>query len=407
MMKVLISAYSCSPNRGSEPGVGWNWCSNLANYCELYIITEGHWKENIESELPKVVQGKNMHFHYIWVTDNVREMAHNQGDWRFYWYYHKWQKQALKLAESICKEHDIDILHQLNLTGFREPGLLYKIKKPIVWGPVGGMEFVPISYLRGAGIKLIAFNVIKNAISTLQFRYQSSVRRMMKKADAIVTATSIGQRKIKDCYKREVDFINENGCSIIEVHAKERKETNQLDLIWCGKFDFRKRLDIALKTIAELKDLNIKLHIVGLGEGKQYEQLSKELGIEDYVEWHWVGHDMVNTLMRMADLLFFTSISDATSSTVMEAIQNGTPVVCFDACGFGTVVDDSIGVKVPLSNPKQSVNDFAKVIRKLYNNREKIQQMSFNCKERISLFTWENEAKRMIEIYERVLKQNE
>jgi hypothetical protein len=24
-MKLLISAYACAPNRGSEHGIGWNW----------------------------------------------------------------------------------------------------------------------------------------------------------------------------------------------------------------------------------------------------------------------------------------------------------------------------------------------------------------------------------------------
>ena len=38
-MKILINAYACSPNMGSEPGMAWNWCVHLAKHCELYIIT--------------------------------------------------------------------------------------------------------------------------------------------------------------------------------------------------------------------------------------------------------------------------------------------------------------------------------------------------------------------------------
>lgn len=30
-MKILINAYACSPGMGSEPGMAWNWVSNLAN----------------------------------------------------------------------------------------------------------------------------------------------------------------------------------------------------------------------------------------------------------------------------------------------------------------------------------------------------------------------------------------
>ena len=27
--KILLSAYACEPNEGSEPGVGWNWAIEL------------------------------------------------------------------------------------------------------------------------------------------------------------------------------------------------------------------------------------------------------------------------------------------------------------------------------------------------------------------------------------------
>lgn len=29
-MKILLNAYACEPNRGSEPGVGWHWAIELS-----------------------------------------------------------------------------------------------------------------------------------------------------------------------------------------------------------------------------------------------------------------------------------------------------------------------------------------------------------------------------------------
>ena len=48
MLKILINAYACSPGMGSEPGMAWNWVSNLAKFCELFIITEGEFGNKIE-----------------------------------------------------------------------------------------------------------------------------------------------------------------------------------------------------------------------------------------------------------------------------------------------------------------------------------------------------------------------
>lgn len=73
--------------------------------------------------------------------------------------------------------------------------------------------------------------------------------------------------------------------------------------------------------------------------------------------------------MRNAHLFLFTSINEDTSTVVLEAISNQLPVVCFDTCGMGYVIDKSIGIKVPLSTPQQSINDFARVLNKLENNR--------------------------------------
>ena len=56
MINVLINAYAVSPNWGSEPGLGWNWVTNLAKYCNVYVITEGEWKQEIEAAVEKLPQ---------------------------------------------------------------------------------------------------------------------------------------------------------------------------------------------------------------------------------------------------------------------------------------------------------------------------------------------------------------
>lgn len=407
MLKIIVGAYACSPNMGSEPGMGWNWCVNLAKHCELFVITEEEFREKIEAVVPTLPQGKNMHFYFNPVTPEVRKMCWNQGDWRFYWYYRKWQKRTLEIARQICVEQQIDILHQLNMIGYREPGLLWKIKGPkFVWGPVGGMETMPVAYLKGAGTKTILFNRLKNFINSLQYRYQPNVRRVVKRADAIVAATSGCQKKLKDYYHRQFYLINETGCNLQDnENAKvSRDKKESLDLLWVGKFDFRKQLGLAIRTISELKDLNVVLHIAGSGDTDKYQSLAHSLSIEDKIVFHGqVNHEEINILMQKADLFFFTSIMDATSTVVMEALQNHLPVVCFDTCGFGSVVDETVGVKIPLSNPNQSVNDFANALRTLYNDRELLAEKSQNCRERMKLFEWNYKAKTMVDIYNNIL----
>ena len=48
---VLLSAYSCGPNHGSEPEVGWQSAIHLSKYCNTKVLTTSIFKESIEKEI--------------------------------------------------------------------------------------------------------------------------------------------------------------------------------------------------------------------------------------------------------------------------------------------------------------------------------------------------------------------
>jgi hypothetical protein len=38
--RVILSAYACEPNLGSEPGIGWNWAIQAARHGnEMHVVT--------------------------------------------------------------------------------------------------------------------------------------------------------------------------------------------------------------------------------------------------------------------------------------------------------------------------------------------------------------------------------
>ena len=59
-LKLLVSAYACCPNRGSEPGMGWNFVTGLSEFHEVHVITETlKWKTEIEQHLALFPELKN------------------------------------------------------------------------------------------------------------------------------------------------------------------------------------------------------------------------------------------------------------------------------------------------------------------------------------------------------------
>lgn len=411
MMKVLINAYACSPGMGSEPGMAWNWVVNLAKFCELYIITEGEFREKIDAVVPTLEQGGNMHFYYNPVSDEIRKMCWNQGDWRFYKYYRQWQWKTYLMAKDICEKERIDVLHQLNMIGFREPGYLWKLSKengvPFVWGPIGGLKQFPTAYLKGAGLKMQLFMRLKNFLNIWQLKHEKRVDEALKTARLLMSSIPDSYRALKKYKGLESMVIPETGCFLSDDISTARFDNEEFHIMWVGKFDFRKQLPLALQAVALAKNPKLKLDVYGSGSVGQVEmakRMGEELGISQQFIWYGnQKNDVVMEAMRKAQLFFFTSVNEDTSTVVLEAVSNRLPVVCFDACGMSAVIDASVGRKIALSHPSQSAHDFARILNELEGNRSLLRQLSENCKQRQMELSWEVKARKIVEEYERIV----
>lgn len=406
-MNILINAYACAPNWGSEQGMAWHWIIELAKMHNLYIITEGEWKKEIEEAVALLDVKDNIHFYYNPVSDKIRSMCWNQGDWRFYWYYRKWQKKTLTIARQICSEHRIDIIHQLNMIGFREPGYLLDIYDThYIWGPVGGMEIVPLKYLSGMPLSKKTKYIVKNMLNHLQIRYSARVCKAIHRADIVIAATQGTYNSFVKLHHIKPVYMNEAGCTISEQHTAHNFNKDQLDILWVGRFLDTKKLDIAIRTIAKVKDLPVFLHIVGSGsdaENAMYQQMADKMGISNNIKWYGkLANKKVQEMMNQMDLFLFTSVLEGTPHVVLEAITNCLPILCIDTCGQGQLVNEAIGWKVPLTNPQQNSTDFAAILRHIIINRDEIKQKSDNCKQRQRELSWENKLVTMNKIYQQL-----
>ena len=290
------------------------------------------------------------------------------------------------------------------MIGFREPGYLWKIPNiPFVWGPVGGMEMIPLPYLKGSGFKQNLFCRIKNTINKWQYKYSPNVRGAIKRSNAIIAAVKGVQDVITSYYHKDSTLINETGVTLLPDIIRREKTTNQFHIIWIGKFDFRKRLDIALKTIAITKNPHIQLHICGSGNPSQenfYKHLADNYQISQQCHWYGkVEHDKIFELMENCDLFFFTSIMEATSTVVLEAISVGLPILCFNICGFGPLVKSFAGVAIELSTPDRSAHEFSQIINHFVSHQEELDAISTTEIKNRERLSWEKKAQQMVEIY--------
>ena len=112
--------------------MGWAWTRHLARHCDLTVITEEQFRGDLDRALQQVDAHERPVFHFISIGDEARAQFWRQGDWRFYRHYRRWQWEALLLARKLLAATDFDVVHQLNMIGYREPGFLWKLPLPSV-----------------------------------------------------------------------------------------------------------------------------------------------------------------------------------------------------------------------------------------------------------------------------------
>jgi glycosyltransferase involved in cell wall biosynthesis len=409
-LKILVSAYACCPNKGSEPGMGWNFVYGLSKFHEVHIITEEKkWKNSIETELelnPEL--RKNLKFYFI--EKKRKRILRKIWPPSYYLFYRKWQKNAFQLAKELNAKENFDIVHQLNMVGYREPGYLWKIDKPFVWGPIGGMNITPWKMLPVMGIYGGLFYVGRNLINLFQMHFQARPRFAAQRNNSIlISATNETRDRIKMLWNKDSHIITEVG--LLDVNnAVVRKDSSSLKVCWSGLHIPRKALNILIEALSKTNNLDrIELHVLGDGPvNKPWRRLANKFGVDNRIIWHgWLDKDKAVKIMQQSDLFCITSLSDLTSTVTLEALSLGLPIIALNHCGFSNVINETCGFKIDIKNISQVSNDIALRLDELCENRNKLKTLQNGAVLRAKDFSWDKKISQLNDIYQTLLKENE
>jgi glycosyltransferase involved in cell wall biosynthesis len=355
--KILISAYAISPFRGSEYGAAWNTVTHLASQHELWVLygmsddfmgdTQTLRKYSRESPIPSV---KFINVEPGGLIRAITLLDKIGLGWFFYVAYYLWQKRVLKAAREILTTVDIDVVHQLGPIGYREPGFLWKLNKPTVWGPIGGMNIINREWLKNKPFSTRLMFTAKNLINYVQLNFSKRIKKAFLQADVLVAATLGGQQTIREKYGVDSYYLSEQGtvCQASLDEAKFDHIGRQVQLVWSGSLIERKNLSMCLNALAGVKQKNWKLHILGNGRLKdKLKQKAADLKLTDHLVWH--GHIPRAEAIRVmsnSHLHIITSISEDNPAVIFEALTYGVPTLTIDHCGMGDVITSKSGIKI-------------------------------------------------------------
>ena len=380
-MKILLSAYACEPNKGSEPGVGWNWAVELARLGhEVTVLTRSNNRETILQALQRLGP-LSLTFVYFDLPHWMRWWK--RGRRGVHLYYQLWQMGVYRVARRLSRANTFDIVHHLTFTVFRQPSYLGRLGIPFVIGPLGGGEFAPSALARELPLHARIFECVRWMGNRLALR-SPAVRAMLKSAAVILCKTPETLHALPTRYRSkclmQVEIGVNNAWLADEIAAPQTPQ-----LLYAGRLLCLKGIHLAMDALAvalRQRD-DIRLTIIGRGPDKAWlVRRSRRLGISEAIRWRdWMPRDKLREEYRNALAFIVPSLHDSSGNVIYESLALGTPVICLKTGGPGEIVPEGGGFRIATDarSRHEVVEDLARAILALANDRNMAQQMSENA----------------------------
>ena len=355
--KILVNAYAISPTKGSEYSIGWTTINLLAQKYDVYVLY-GASGNNMgdTAEIENLdINGYHQHIKFIKVkanffARNINKLNVHLGlgfffSPAFYFY----QLDVYSLAKKLHEKHQFDIIHQLNPIGFREPGFLWLLNAPFVWGPISGTYILPRALINWNERKSTINILVRNTVKWIYLKFSNRIKRAVSRANVIITSTHNDSKNLLKYFNKHAHVLPEH---FINQYLKEIPilHSENLKLVWIGSIDARKNLGLLLDVLNGLKELNWTLDIIGEGvlRSKMEEKvLNNNLESKIFFRGQ-ISRLQVMDILQNSNLHVMTTLSDATTSVLFEAFANQVPTISLNHCGMSDIICDKCGFLVPI-----------------------------------------------------------
>ena len=393
-MRILLSAYACEPNHGSEPGVGWHWAVELVKLGhDITVLTRENNKQAIEGFLTKnTIQG-NLSFVYYDLPLWVRRWKKGGRGIRLY--YLLWQLGAYRVAKNAHKKFNFDQVHHVTFVSIRQPSFMGGLGIPFIFGPVGGGERAPLRLRSGYGLHGWVLDFLRD-IANFFVKIDPLMRHTFKSAKKIYVTSEQTKKLIPKKFRGKAHIQLAIGCNEIDIKKVEKNKVQGFNVLYVGRFLYWKGMSIGLAAFAKfsVQFPEARLTLVGKGRDEaRWRELSKELGIIEKINWMpWVDKAQLEVLYSNHDVFLFPSLHDSGGMVVLEAMAQGLPIVCLQQGGPGIIVDESCGAVVATKNVGKTevLDDMAGALLRIGKNPALYKQLSKGALNRVEKFSWKN-----------------
>jgi len=362
-MNLLMSAYACEPNKGSEPEVGWRWMIDSAKiYDNIVVVTRANNRKNIEKEFYKL-NIKNVQFIYF-----------DLPKWASFWkkagrgvqlYTYLWEIFLFFFLLKKYKRNQFDVSQRVTFVSYRFPSFIWYFSKKFILGPVAGGERYPLDFLKIFSFKGKMKELVRMIIQRISL-LDPLILLTLYKAETIIAVTNdtktilpfFAQKKV---IIKPAIFININDFKV-NINQKIFIKEKQLKLLYVGRIIEWKGIELILKA---LKDLDIAMYDFNIiGEGNAKSKFTQYISKYN-LNVNFLGQKNRKELSDYYlthDLFLFPSLHDSGGMVILEAKAHGLPVVVSSFGGPQQFTDEKDYV-VKAKNVNDFISELSNIIK--------------------------------------------
>lgn len=389
---LLIMAYALSPLLGSEYRSAWELVNHFAKDFNLTVIFgDSDGLMGSFKNFDAFAEGNNINFKAIkvepkkWQIFIAKIMLRKPMSLLFPMLLKSWHKYAYRIAKALHDDVPFDIAHQLGPIGFRNPGYLWRLNCHTYWGPIGGAQYVDIRMIKKK-MSFYFFEAIFRNIATRLQAHSPYISRAAKKYDRVSFATLENAEYFKKHFDRFGPVISDQGLYDDAVHILRRGEHKRVFTVaWAGSLVPRKNVDGLLDVIRE-SPKSIRFNIMGSGPLKP-----QVIAIDnEFPNVNFMGVKNRTELMDIfseSDAILITSLSEANTATLFEAIENDCVPIVPRINGFVSVLNEDVAIFINQGDYKMSVKKTVEALKFLASDT--VLDSKLNAlKEYKPLLTW-------------------
>ncbi|SDM11349.1 Glycosyltransferase involved in cell wall bisynthesis [Catalinimonas alkaloidigena] len=344
-MKILMSAYACEPNWGSEPEVGWRWMKRLAAQAtELVVVTrsEDRYKDangktgvrNSRANIEKAMETENLpnvRFLYYDLPDQIANTEQSFIGANVCGYL--WELAVFPFLLQHFGYKEFDLVQRVTIVAYRFPTSISYFGKRFIYGPLAGGERAPLRLMPMFSFKnqlkewtrrLIQYSALVDPLVLLTLQQADEVIAVTHDTYSILPAFARKKAIIEPATS-----IDEKDFRIDETYRGTRdRQDPTLRLLFVGRLLEWKGVLLTLKALHFLGDaLDYEMTIVGDGpDAARFRAYAAQHNLRV----HFTGHISRTELSQYYfshDLFVLPSLHDSGGFVVLEAHLHDLPVL--------------------------------------------------------------------------------